>query len=69
MIPDTDFDGLPDALERALRTDPRARDTDKDGLHDAWDPDDDNDGMPDDWEIANAFNPLDPSDAAGDADS
>lgn len=31
--------------------------------------DSDGDTMPDDWELANGFNPNDPSDAAGDADS
>lgn len=30
--------------------------------------DTDGDGMPDDWEIANGFNPLDPTDAGQDAD-
>ncbi len=30
--------------------------------------DSDADGMPDDWELANGFNPVDPSDAALDAD-
>jgi len=32
--PDTDFDGLPDLLESILRTNPRLRDTDGDGLLD-----------------------------------
>ncbi len=32
--PDTDGDGVPDALERAYRTDPRDSDTDDDGLGD-----------------------------------
>jgi YD repeat-containing protein len=38
------------------------------GIAASIDPDDDNDGMPDTWEVANGFNPFDPSDAAADAD-
>jgi hypothetical protein len=39
--PDTDFDGLPDLLEKLLRSDPRSADTDGDGLpdYDEFDPD------------------------------
>lgn len=33
-LPDTDFDGLPDVIERDLRTDPNNQDTDGDGLSD-----------------------------------
>lgn len=33
-LPDTDFDGLPDVIERDLRTDPNNQDTDGDGLTD-----------------------------------
>jgi hypothetical protein len=33
-LPDTDFDGLPDFIERDLRTDPNKTDTDNDGLSD-----------------------------------
>ena len=43
-------------------------DTDGDGILDSIDTDDDNDGMPDTYEIANEFNPLNASDASGDAD-
>lgn len=43
-------------------------DTDGDGQLNGVDTDDDNDGMPDDWEVQNAFNPLDPGDASQDAD-
>ncbi len=44
-------------------------DTDGDGDPDATDPDDDNDGMPDSFETANGLDPLDPRDAAQDADA
>ena len=44
-------------------------DTDGDGIPDKLDGDDDNDGIPDEWEIANGFNPLDPTDAQRDADA
>lgn len=33
-LPDTDFDGLPDFVERDLRTDPNRADTDGDGISD-----------------------------------
>jgi len=33
-LPDSDFDGLPDLMERNIRTDPNNRDTDGDGLSD-----------------------------------
>ena len=33
---DTDGDGLPDALERQIDTDPSEPDTDGDGMHDGW---------------------------------
>jgi len=39
-----------------------------DAVRSSIDLDSDNDGMPDAWEVANGFNPLDPSDAATDAD-
>ena len=38
------------------------------GIGNKADTDDDNDGMPDGFETAAGFNPLDPTDAAGDAD-
>ncbi len=47
------------------------RDTDKDGLIDATDPDDDNDGLTDEEEYALGTNPIDPDtdhDGLGDAD-
>jgi YD repeat-containing protein len=43
-------------------------DTDGDLIANFADPDDDNDGMPDAWEIQYGLNPLDPADAAQDAD-
>jgi len=43
-------------------------DTDGDRIADFADPDDDGDGMPDVWEIQYRLNPLDPADAARDAD-
>lgn len=45
-----------------------AVDTDGDGTPDTTDSDDDNDGMPDTWETDNELDPLDPTDAALDAD-
>ena len=44
-------------------------DNDLDGISDSDDLDDDNDGMNDLFEIANNFNPVDSSDAGGDADN
>ncbi|MGD9780976.1 MAG: LamG-like jellyroll fold domain-containing protein [Kiritimatiellia bacterium] len=60
---DSDFDGLFDGAE----------DADHDGVVDATetDPtndDTDGDGMPDGWEVQYGLDPLDPDDAAGDAD-
>jgi len=43
-------------------------DTDSDSLCNLGDTDDDNDGMPDSYEIENGLDPLDSSDASGDAD-
>jgi len=43
-------------------------DTDGDGIPDSSDPDDDNDGMPDTYENDNGLDPLNSSDAGGDAD-
>jgi alpha-tubulin suppressor-like RCC1 family protein/regulation of enolase protein 1 (concanavalin A-like superfamily) len=51
---DTDGDGLPDAQERLIGTDPLNRDTDGDGI-------------PDGWEYKNGLNPL-ANDANGDLD-
>jgi hypothetical protein len=44
-------------------------DNDNDGITDNIDTDDDNDGMPDRFERANRLDPLNPSDANGDADA
>jgi hypothetical protein len=44
-------------------------DFDNDGIPDEDDEDDDNDGIPDAWEIANGFNPYNPSDANEDTDA
>jgi hypothetical protein len=53
---DSDGDGLSNTEEQTLGTNPYNRDTDGDGL-------------PDDWEIAHGLDPLNPADAALDADS
>ncbi len=55
-IPDSDADGLSDAEESRLTTDPNDSDTD-------------NDNMPDGYEVTQNFDPKDPLDAAQDADS
>jgi len=52
---DSDGDGLTDAEEAVLGTDPNLADSDEDG-------------MPDAWEVKWGLNPLDPADAAADAD-
>ena len=52
---DSDGDGLTDAEEYILGTDPTLADSDEDG-------------MPDAWEVKWGLNPLDPADAAADAD-
>ena len=44
-------------------------DHDVDGIADLEDVDDDNDGLSDEFELTHGFNPLDPSDAAGDEDN
>ena len=65
---DDDNDTVPD-LDDAFPLDPdESIDTDNDGIGNNADTDDDNDGMPDGFETAAGFNPLDPTDAAGDAD-
>lgn len=53
---DSDGDGLDDAVECAIGTDP----------HDG---DSDDDGLPDGWEHANGLNPLNPADASADDDN
>ncbi|MFA6512054.1 MAG: hypothetical protein WCV86_02965 [Patescibacteria group bacterium] len=65
---DTDRDGLPDAQEEALGTNPLVADTDRDDLadyqevivygSDPLDPDTDGDGFTDGQEVKNNFNPV-----------
>ena len=69
---DTDGDGLTDAQEQQLGTDPKNADTDGDGLKDGAevntygtdpkDADTDNGGVPDGVEVHNGNDPLDPAD-------
>lgn len=69
LLNDTDFDGLTDAEEVGLGIDPTHNDdTDGDGVHDMYDPDDDNDGMPDTWEETYGLDPKDATDASIDRD-
>lgn len=74
VLPDADRDGLDDASEAALGTDPAKADTDGDGLTDREEakvyktdprkPDTDGDGMKDGDEIRARRDPLDSSPAA-----
>lgn len=65
---DSDADGVINP-DDAFPLDPNESvDTDSDGIGNNADEDDDNDTMPDSYEIEFGFNPLDPSDAAADAD-
>lgn len=67
---DSDKDGLDDAREKEIGTDPNNPDTDGDGLSDGdeviiWktnplNPDTDGDGYPDGTEVKNGYNPLGP---------
>ena len=76
---DTDNDGLSDTQEVALGTDPLVADSDGDGINDGdevnvylsnpLNADSDTDGLSDSYEINNSLNPLDATDAVGDADS
>jgi outer membrane protein OmpA-like peptidoglycan-associated protein len=72
LVNDLDADGVTDARERALGTDPRNRDSDGDGLSDGrevelgtdpLDDDSDGDGVPDGIEVSSGLDPL-----AGDSD-
>ena len=72
--PDTDNDGLLDKLERQIGSDINKTDTDGDGLGDYMEyhqtktsllkSDTDGDGLPDGVEVANGFDPNNPSESA-----
>ena len=65
---DTDGDGHGDVCD-AFPTDPSETvDTDLDSIGNNDDPDDDGDDIPDQWETDNGLDPLDDTDASGDAD-
>jgi hypothetical protein len=65
---DRDGDGVADDQD-AFPSDPAEwADADGDGIGNNADPDDDGDGMPDAWELQYGLAPLDPADAAQDAD-
>jgi YD repeat-containing protein len=67
---DEDSDGIADAIDNCVGVvNPGQENFDNDLLGDACDPDDDNDGMPDTYELAQSFDPKNPLDAFGDADS
>lgn len=69
-LADTDGDGIPDAEEAQLGTDPRSADTDRDGLSDRDEvrvyltnprnPDTDGDRFTDGAEVRNGYNPKGP---------
>ena len=65
---DTDSDGFNDNTDRFPLDPTEAIDTDNDGLGNNADLDDDGDALPDVFEIANNLEPLNPLDAAQDAD-
>ena len=67
--PDDDNDGVDDGQDAFPFDAGETIDTDNDGLGNNADLDDDGDGMPDNYEIANGFDPLNPSDAFLDSDS
>lgn len=69
LDPDSDGDGLTDAEEAEIGTDPEDADSDGDGMKDAWeynigldpmDPDTDDDGVDDGTETKEGTNPLNP---------
>lgn len=65
---DSDDDGVLNPDDAFPLDQNESVDTDGDGIGNNADVDDDNDTMPDSFEVEFGFNPLDPSDAAGDAD-
>jgi hypothetical protein len=75
---DDDDDGLTNAVEFSVGTDPTKDDTDGDGLKDGYeigvsdtdplDSDTDADGMADGWEVSNDLDPLSGADASLDPD-
>lgn len=67
--PDQDFDGVPNEQDTFPDDPSESVDTDGDNIGNNADSDDDGDGADDTWEIANNFDPLDASDASGDADN
>ena len=66
---DDDNDGVADGPDNCpLVVNVGQEDNESDGVGDLCDADDDDDGMPDAYEIEKGFDPLDPADAAQDAD-
>ncbi|MCC6234417.1 MAG: Ig-like domain-containing protein [Verrucomicrobiales bacterium] len=72
---DTDRDGIPDAIEAALGTNPELADSDRNGVPDGAE-DFDRDGLRSSWELVNGMDPRLPdsdndgvSDALGDLDN